>query len=239
KLYGFSGTPEYRALSAWDGNASINSTAETIYYFWLSNYVNDTFRPYLERYGITPAEGLNSTAFYMGSDATYHGPLIEDLENWTNNAPNISWFNNPLNGRPRNATTLMLLSYNQTINQLTKSAGKYSTKWEWGNFHKRYLSSLFGVSVMNTKEIPAAGDSNTINAAYGLISNFGPSWRMVVNMSDPSNSVGIYPGGISENPLSPYYSNTFIPWNNGIYYILIPKDAPKQFFYQYESGVSP
>ncbi|MCW6168166.1 MAG: penicillin acylase family protein [Thermoplasmatales archaeon] len=239
KSYGFSGTPEYTSLSTWNGDASINSTAETIYYFWLTNYVNDTFRPYLEHYGITLAEGLNSTAFYMGSDATYHGPLIEDLENWTSNAPNISWFNNPLNGQHRNATTVMLLSYNQTISQLTRSTGVYSTKWAWGNFHKRYLSSLFGVSVMNTKEIPAAGDSNTINAAYGLISNFGPSWRMVVNMSHPASSVGIYPGGISENPLSQYYSNTFIPWNNGVYYLLIPKDAPKQFFYQYESGVSP
>ncbi len=239
KNHGFSGTPEYNSLSKWNGNASINSTAETIYYFWLANYVNDTFRPYLVKYGITPTEGLNSTAFYLGSDATYHGPLIEDLENWTVNSPNISWFDNPVNSQARNSTIVMLVSYNQTVAQIEKIAGDYSSKWNWGNFHKRYLSSLFGIGVMNTREIPAAGDSNTINAAYGLISDFGPSWRMVVNMSHPQNSVGIYPGGLSENPLSIYYSNTFVPWNNGVYYRLIPTSAPKQFFFLYPGGVRP
>jgi len=239
KEHGLSSTPEYSTLSAWNGNAEINSTAETIYYFWLANYVNDTFRPYLDRYGITPSDGLNSTAFYLGSDATYHGPLIEDLENWTVNAPNISWFDDPVNSQTRNATTVMLLSYNQTVNQLERRIGAYSGKWQWGNLHKRFLSSLFGIDVMNTEEVPAAGDSNTINAAYGLVSDFGPSWRMIVNMSHPQNSVGIYPGGLSENPLSPYYSNTFIPWNNGIYYPLIPSSAPKQFLFEYHGGVSP
>jgi penicillin amidase len=86
---------------------------------------------------------------------------------------------------------------------------------------------------LNTKKIPAAGDGNTINAAYGIISNFGPSWRLVVNLSKPENAMGIYPGGISENPLSSYYSNNFIAWNNGVYYKLMPDNMPKQFYYGY------
>ena len=88
---------------------------------------------------------------------------------------------------------------------------------DWGNIHTRHLSSFFSINTLNTEEIPAAGNGNTINAAYGLTSNFGPSWRLVVNLSNPAKSVGIYPGGVSENPLSNYYSNNFIPWNNGVY----------------------
>ena len=45
--------------------------------------------------------------------------------------------------------------------------------------------------------------------------------------------MGIYPGGISENPLSNYYSNNFIPWNKGVYYRLIPENMPKEFYYGY------
>ena len=43
-------------------------------------------------------------------------------------------------------------------------------------------------------EYPMSGperNGNTINAAYGLTSNFGPSWRLVVNLSNPAKSVGI------------------------------------------------
>ena len=86
---------------------------------------------------------------------------------------------------------------------------------------------------MNTEQLPAAGDGNTVNAAYGLVSDFGPSWRMVVNMSHPQSAVGIYPGGISENPLSSYYSNTFADWNNGVYFRLIPETAPAEFYSGY------
>ena len=230
---GMKDTPGYSNLSAWHGNMSINSTAATIYYFWLSNLVNDTFRPYLQHYNITPSEGLNQTAFFLGADATYHGPLIEDIINWTVSDPSIHWFDNPVSGKVRNETNVILLAYNQTISYLDSAYGSLSSRWDWGNIHQRVLSSFFGVSAMNTQQLPAAGDGNTINAAYGIVSDFGPSWRMVVNMSHPQSAVGIYPGGISENPLSSYYSNTFADWNNGVYFRLIPETAPAEFYSGY------
>ena len=58
-------------------------------------------------------------------------------------------------------------------------------------------------------------------------------------MSHAYTGVGIYPGGISENPLSQYYENDFVPWNDGIYYRLIPLTAPAQFYYMYPGGESP
>ena len=232
----FSSTQEFRVLSEWNGDMLVNSTAATIYYFWIQNYVNDTFYPYMEKYGINQSEGLYSASFFLGPDDYYHGPLIEDLVNWTMNYPDTPWFDNPVNGASRNSTTLMIEAFNNTLSYLNKELGSYSGRWEWGNVHKRVLTSLFGISYLNTEEIPAAGDGNTINAAYGTISNFGPSWRMVVNMSEPVYGMGIYPGGLSENPLSYYYSNTFIPWNQGIYYALIPPGLKSQFYYLYSGG---
>ena len=231
KYYG--NTTIYNELKSWNGNMEINSSAASVFYFWEQNILNDTFLPYLEEYGITSNEGLYNTAFFLGSDSMYHGPLIEDLVNWTAKEPNSSYFNNPLNNKTRNFNTLSLEAFNQTIKEFNEKYGKISSKWNWGNIHKRYLSSFFGINILNTKKIPAAGDGNTINAAYGIISNFGPSWRLVVNLSKPENAMGIYPGGISENPLSSYYSNNFIAWNNGVYYKLMPDNMPKQFYYGY------
>ena len=236
---GLSGTSEYNDLLNWNGNMTVNSTAATIYYFWQQNLVNDTFLPYLQKYNITPSDGLYQNAFFLGSDATYHGPLIEDLVNWTMNDPNTHWFNNPQTGQSRNLSTVMLSAYNQTLQDLNNKFGSISGKWQWGNSHTRYLSSLFGISSLSTENLPAAGDSNTPDAAYGLHSDFGPSWRMVVNMSQPENGVGIYPGGASEYLLSQYYDNTFAAWNSGTYYTLIPTGAPEPFAYLYRGGVSP
>ncbi len=236
------GTGVYNDLSSWNGNFTVNSTAASFYNFWLGNYLNTVFMPYMLKYNITQSEGLGSNSFFLGPDSTYHGPLIEDLMNWTMNAPNISWFNNPVTNHTGNASTTMIRAFDQTWTYMNSTYGTYSSSWNWGNIHKRVLSSFFGIGSMNTTQLPSAGDSNTLDASYGLVSDFGPSWRMVVNMSDPLGGVGIYPGGLSENPLSHYYDNTFQAWNNGEYYLLIPYDSgtiPAQFLYMYHGGVSP
>ncbi|AAT44096.1 penicillin acylase family protein [Picrophilus oshimae] len=222
-------TSYYNELSNWNGNMSINSTAATIFYFWENNTLNDTFMPYMEKYNINQSNGLFNVSFFLGPDDMYHGPLIEDLVNWTLNDPYSRYFDNPLNGETRNFYTIALTAFNQTIMYLNERYGGIPA---WGNIHKRYLVSFFGINAMNTMDVPAAGDGNTINAAYGIISDFGPSWRLIVNMSRPEDAIGIYPGGISENPLSKYYDNNFIPWNNGLYYKIMPENEPEVFRYE-------
>lgn len=48
----------------------------------------------------------------------------------------------------------------------------------------------------------------------------GPSWRMVVHMTDDTEAYGIYPGGQSGNPGSRYYENFVDAWAEGKYYSL-------------------
>lgn len=240
---GYNNTQELNALKLWNGNFSINSTAATLYYFWLLNYINITFQPYMTTFGIGKDQGLGQFSFFLGSDDYYHGPLVEDLMNWTVNDPYSIYFDvfnsNGTVKEERNAYSLMLQSFNLSVSYLERNNGPFGESWSWGNFHKRELASFFGINSLNTTLLPAAGDGNTLNAAYGLVSSFGPSWRQVVNMSKPMNSQGIYPGGLTENPLSPYYQNNFIPWNEGKYYTLIPPYLPAQFLYLYEPGVMP
>jgi penicillin G amidase len=236
----YSSVPETDDLAGWNGNMDLNSSAASIYYFWLNSYLNDTFVPYMQVYNITSDEGLYSTTFFVASNAIDEGPLIEDLANWTVNYPTIQWFNNPVNGQKRNATSLMIQAFGEALEELTTMKGNYSqTAWAWGNVHTRYDPNLFGLLPLDGPTLPAAGDDNTPNAAYGLNSTQGPSWRQVTDMGQPlSSSFGIYPGGLSENYLSPYYSNTVQDWNNGVYYTLIPQGLPGVFYYLYPGGSS-
>lgn len=236
----YSSTPEAAALASWNGNMDIHSAAASIYYFWLNSYLNDTFVPYMQHYNITTDEGLYSTTFFVAPNSISTGPLIEDLANWTINFPNIQWFNNPVTGKKMNATTMMVQAFGEAIDELTALKGNYSSgAWTWGDIHVRDDPSFFGTAGLDGPTLPAAGDDNTVDAAYLLNSTTGPSWRQVADLGAPLNSsFGIYPGGLSENSQSPYYSNTVTDWNNGVYYVLIPSGLPSEFYYLYAGGTS-
>ena len=66
-------------------------------------------------------------------------------------------------------------------------------------------------------KLPVGGDASALNA---IKKNFGPSWRMVVELGDEINAFGVYPGGQSGNPGSPFYDNMIDHWVNGKYYKL-------------------
>ncbi|MFN8291673.1 MAG: penicillin acylase family protein [Chitinophagaceae bacterium] len=63
--------------------------------------------------------------------------------------------------------------------------------------------------------IGGAGD--IVNAVSG---SHGPSWRMIVQMTTPTEAYGVYPGGQSGNPGSQYYDNMVDDWVNGKYHKL-------------------
>jgi penicillin amidase len=49
----------------------------------------------------------------------------------------------------------------------------------------------------------------------------GPSWRMVVSLEKAKlRAWGVYPGGQSGNPGSPFYNNLLNYWAEGKYYEL-------------------
>jgi penicillin amidase len=58
------------------------------------------------------------------------------------------------------------------------------------------------------------GDNNIVNAIKG---SHGPSWRMVVQLSNTIEAYGVYPGGQSGNPGSKFYDNFVDGWAAGKY----------------------
>jgi penicillin amidase len=74
------------------------------------------------------------------------------------------------------------------------------------------------------RKIPVGGWSNVINAVTGIHNKehatHGPSWRMIVQLSDPIEAYGVYPGGQDGSPASKYYDNFVDTWAAGNYYHL-------------------
>lgn len=65
--------------------------------------------------------------------------------------------------------------------------------------------------------LEVGGWGNTINA---ITVTHGPSWRMIVHLTADTEAYGIYPGGQSGNPGSPFYENFISDWALGKYYRL-------------------
>jgi penicillin G amidase len=76
---------------------------------------------------------------------------------------------------------------------------------------RHLINSLTPFSRLN---LPIGGGTHIINAATG---NWGPSWRVVVHMTDETEAYGIYPGGQNGNPGSKYYDQFIDQWAKGEY----------------------
>lgn len=74
-----------------------------------------------------------------------------------------------------------------------------------------HLTRLPAFSEMN---LALGGTKHSLNA---MQQTFGPSWRMIVALGEEPEAYGIYPGGQSGNPGSPYYKNRIKTWAEGKY----------------------
>ena len=80
------------------------------------------------------------------------------------------------------------------------------------------VKHLGRIKQFGSGQLPVGGDGSALNA---IKKTFGPSWRMIVEMGDEIEAYGVYPGGQSGNPGSPYYDNMIDHWVEGKYYKLL------------------
>lgn len=93
---------------------------------------------------------------------------------------------------------------------------------DWKYFNKPGIYHLLDKSKkdilpFDRPGLNVGGAGDIVNAVAG---SHGPSWRMIVQMTTPTEAYGVYPGGQSGNPGSKYYDNNVDDWVNGKYHKL-------------------
>ena len=194
------------SLASWPGVMSQDSVQAAIYYAFWQDYMQAVFGPWW-RQAKVPVKKDPDLAISQGLT-----PLDEDLQVWTLDQRSSPWLMDPVTHQMRSTDALMRQALRQAIAGLTKTLGPNPTHWQWGREHKRLFASLSGLTALARGPYASSGDENTPDAAdSGLVATAGPSWRMVVDLGDLSASRAIYPGGQSENPVSPDYAS-FLPY---------------------------
>jgi len=121
------------------------------------------------------------------------------------------------------ATTTVRENARQVVNSSFKAMQQYfrndptkSTKW--GEFRGLTIGHLARIPAFSRTGLITGGHRSAPNA---LSNSHGPSWRMIVQLGDSLQAIGVYPGGQSGNPGSKYYDNMVDKWVNGEYYDLL------------------
>jgi len=142
------------------------------------------------------------------------------------NQPDSKWFDNVSTPEKETLRDIVLNSFKTTLDTLTARHGNMSPAWQWASVKGteiRHLSRL--IKPFNAPKLRTGGGGSIVNA---ITKRNGPSWRMIVELGPSPKAFGIYPGGQSGNPGSPYYLNMLDKWEKGelneLLYLTSPDD---------------
>lgn len=188
-------------FGSWDLISDPDKTGPTIFDHWMDTLSVMVFRDELRRNGLPvkmPDDFIlvqyllrDSTAFRFTDDV--NTPAVETLTDMVTEALN------------RASVPLSELEQND--------------KLIWGRFKDVTLYHLLRANMLPfaRKGLNVGGGQHIINATKHA---HGPSWRMIVSLTTPIEAYGVYPGGQSGNPGSPFYDDMAGTWAKGEYYKL-------------------
>ena len=110
--------------------------------------------------------------------------------------------------------------FDVVTNSLKKAAADLAKKetegkLEWTKFKNPTVYHLIkDLKGFARPGLPVGGYGNIVNA---VTHSHGPSWRMIVHMTNQTEAYGVYPGGQSGNPGSRFYDNYVDQWASGQY----------------------
>ena len=221
-------------LSSWNFSMDASSQAATVWWTFWSDYLTGVFGPWWSA-GHVPVS-KDKTGLEVDPVLA---PLDEDLQAWTlattPSAVATATFRGPSGNGPASAQAAMLAAFNKAVSSLSSKFGDTPSTWTWGRVHARSFPNVTGAAGLGYGPRSAGGDPFTEDAADGgMTATAGPSWRMVATLGSASGSSaggssgggssagavsaeGVYPGGQSENPASPWYANLVPLWWDGQY----------------------
>jgi penicillin G amidase len=186
-------------VQSWDLYTTPNSIATTVYQTWFDSLEASIWRDEWSK---------DSLAMPYPAEQT----LLE----WINKDSAFKYVDNINTPEKETLKEIVTAALQKAIPELMEqqSAGKI----EWTKHKDPTIYHLLRNSVMPfSRKIPVGGWSNVINA---VTTTHGPSWRMIVQLSEPIEAYGVYPGGQDGNPSSKFYDNFVDTWAAGKYYRL-------------------
>ncbi|HEV2480373.1 MAG TPA: penicillin acylase family protein [Puia sp.] len=184
-----------RVVKDWNLNDDPDEEGPVIFNYWWNHLQHDIYDDEFSKTTLPLKRPFESTLLEaLLRDTAYQ--FIDDV-----NTPQKETL-------PQVVTT----AYLQAMNDLAEAAK--DDKLTWAKNKDTWVRHNLRFAALSRPHLPIGGGVHCINAAKPL---HGPSWRMIVQLTTPTEAYGIYPGGQSGNPGSPYYDTFVDKWAAGKY----------------------
>jgi len=196
----------------------------------------------------TFADELDDELFadYLDADTWHHLALERMLRE-----PNNSWFDDVTTPEREKRDDIIRRSFAEACDLLGRRFGDGPHEWAWGRLHTVTFNHRLGAKkpldlIFNRGPLPARGSGFTVNAASFDYSAFaeglkpaeigevfavqsGVSQRLIVDLSDFSNSLSIHTTGQVGIPFHKHYGDMIPSWQGVRYHPLLwEKDEIEQ-----------
>ncbi|MEZ4868111.1 MAG: penicillin acylase family protein [Caldilineaceae bacterium] len=206
-------------LRAWDGNATRDSVAASIYEAWMITLPRALFGDDLRGDLYDEMANRANPLFVLNTlkDVAF-GPI---------------WCDNVLSAPQETCAETALTALDSALDDLTSRLGPEMTEWQWGKLHfiqypHRPFSQVAGLNWLFDRSIANGGNRYTVNVgsvnigqAYDQTSS--PSYRQIIDLADFNQSRFSQTTGQSGNLLSAHYADlveshrnvTYLPMSFG------------------------
>ncbi len=149
------------------------------------------------------------------------------------NAPNDLIFDDKKTPERETAKNIATSSFKETAKEL--AADLLKPNYDWSAHKKTSIMHLARIPAFSKMDLPVGGYSQSPNA---IDNGNGPSWRMVVELGEEVKAWGVFPGGQSGNPGSPFYTTGIDKWvageYNELFFMKNAEDKRKPVIYSIE-----
>ena len=182
-------------LKYWNNNVSVDEKPATIFQIWWDSLDAEVFNDDFLQSRLNLPHRLTSALV----DNIQHDSSFEYIDN----------IYTPYKETLKDVVNTAYLKAFKQIDKLNKEG-----KLAWGKYRESSVMHSTKLPQLSKMGINTSGSGHSINATKD---NHGPSWRMIVSLTDEIEAYGVYPGGQSGNPGSLYYDNFIDIWAKGNY----------------------
>lgn len=209
-------------VKGWDNRYEVDRVGASIYQAWYWFLLKNTLHDEL---------GDETTERYLTGQYERHGTFQVPLMIKMMQQADYPWFDDKATPAKETRDDMARKSLSDALQWLSERYGSDPSQWTWGRLHTiTFQAAPLGGHpllkyIYNSDQIQARGDNFTINAASFRYNNpftmvHGSSQRLIVDLSNFDNSLGIIPGGQSGQVLSPHNLDLIDMWQNVEYFPL-------------------
>ncbi len=185
----------YQVLKTWNLRFSKDAVGATLFQLWWQTL-----------------DGMIWDEFNSNANMPLRRPSRDRTVELILNEPRSRWFDIAATPGKETIDDVVSSAFNTTVDELVRQHGKPGERWAWGSIKGTHIDHLSRQQAFGTGKFLIGGAGGVVNA---VTETTGPSWRMVVQLGPQVKGYGVFPGGESGNPGSPYYKDMLQTWKDG------------------------